>query len=34
MTLELVQSLRPPRNDDEIVAIRGQAFGISSADAG
>jgi hypothetical protein len=34
LTLDLVQSLRSPCNDYEIVAIRGQALGISSADAG
>jgi hypothetical protein len=33
LALDLVQSIRSPRDDDEIVAIRGQAFGISSADA-
>jgi hypothetical protein len=34
LPLDFVQSLSAPRYDDEIVPIRGQALGISSADAG
>jgi hypothetical protein len=32
LMLELVEALFSPRHDDEIVAIGGQALGISSAD--
>jgi hypothetical protein len=34
LALDLVQSIRSPRDDDEIVAVRGQALGIGSANAG